>query len=94
MLKNLSQPVLFSIPDKRRDYVEALMNKMIFENEGQDILSPAFIRTGLIELVLFIIRCRRYEENVIKELDVDNQLMQQIATYIYENYDKKLVLRI
>ena len=66
------------------------MLKMIFENEGQDILSPAFIRTGLIELVLFIIRCRRYEENVIKELDVDNQLMQQIATYIYENYDKKL----
>ena len=58
------------------------MNKMIVENEGQDILSPAFIRTGLIELVLFIIRCRRYEENVIKELDVDNQLMQQIATYI------------
>ena len=56
------------------------MNKMIFENEGQDILSPAFIRTGLIELVLFIIRCRRYEENVIKELDVDNQLMQQIAS--------------
>ena len=86
--ESLSTGVI-SIPDKR-DYVEALMNKMIFENEGQDILSPAFIRTGLIELVLFIIRCRRYEENVIKELDVDNQLMQQIATYIYENYDKKL----
>lgn len=81
--ESLSTGVI-SIPDKRRDYVEALMNKMIFENEGQDILSPAFIRTGLIELVLFIIRCRRYEENVIKELDVDNQLMQQIATYIYE----------
>lgn len=89
--ESLSTGVI-SIPDKRRDYVESLMNKMIFENEGQDILSPAFIRTGLIELVLFIIRCRRYEENVIKELDVDNQLVQQIATYIYENYDKKLSL--
>ena len=28
----------------------------------------------------------------IKEIDVDNQLMQEIATYIYENYDKKLTL--
>ena len=64
--ESLSTGVI-SIPDKRRDYVESLMNKMIFENEGQDILSPAFIRTGL-------------------------KLMQQIETYIYENYDKKLSL--
>ena len=83
---------VISIPEKRRDYVEALMNKMNFENDGQDILSPAFIRTGLVELILFIIRCQRYEQNVIKEIDVDNQLMQEIATYIYENYDKKLSL--
>ena len=83
---------VISIPEKRRDYVESLMNKMNFENDGQDILSPAFIRTGLVELILFIIRCQRYEHNVIKEIDVDNQLMQEIATYIYENYDKKLSL--
>lgn len=83
---------VISIPDKRRDYVEALMHKMLFESEGQDILSPAFIRTGLIELLLFIIRCQRYEENVVKEIDVDNQLMQEIATYIYDNYDKKISL--
>ena len=83
---------VISIPEKRRDYVEALMNKMNFENDGQDILSPAFIRTGLVELILFIIRCQRYEQYVIKEIDVDNQLMQEIATYIYENYDKKLSL--
>ena len=83
---------VISIPEKRRDYVESLMNKMNFENDGQDILSPAFIRTGLVELILFIIRCQRYEHNVIKEIDVDNQLMQEIATYIYENYYKKLSL--
>ncbi len=83
---------IISIPDKRRDYVESLMHKMLFESEGQDILSPAFIKTGLIELLLFIIRCQRYEENVIKEIDVDNQLMQEIATYIYDNYDKKISL--
>jgi len=83
---------IISIPDKRRDYVESLMYKMLFESEGQDILSPAFIKTGLVELLLFIIRCQRYEENVIKEIDVDNQLMQEIATYIYDNYDKRISL--
>lgn len=83
---------VISIPDKRRDYVESLMYKMLFESDGQDILSPAFIKTGLIEMLLFIIRCQRYEENVVKEIDVDNRLMQEIATYIYDNYDKKISL--
>ena len=65
------------------------MKKMLFESEGQDILSPAFIKTGLLELILFMIRCQRFERNVMKEIDVDNRLMQEIATYIYENYEKK-----
>ena len=72
--------------------MESLMAKLLFERDGPDMLSPAFVKTGLVELFLFIIRCQRYEQNVIKEIDVDNQLMQEIATYIYENYDKKLTL--
>lgn len=83
---------VISIPEKRRDYVEGLMNKLLFESEEQDVLSPAFVRTSLVELILFIIRCQKYEQNAIKEIDVDNQLMQEIATYIYKNYDKNLTL--
>ena len=83
---------VISIPSKRRDYIETLLNKLLFENEGQDILSPAFIQAGLLELLLFMIRCQQYENNVYKEIDVDNQLMQEIATYIYEHYDKKITL--
>lgn len=83
---------VISIPNKRRDYIEALLNKLLFENEGQDILSPAFIQAGLLELLLFIIRCKKYESNVYKEIDVDNRLMQEIATYIYEHYNKKITL--
>ena len=83
---------VISIPEKRRDYVEALMKKMLFESKEQDVLSAAFIKIGLIELLLFIIRCQRFEQNVIKEIDVDNQLMQQIATYIYNNYNQKITL--
>lgn len=92
MVKQSLNMGVISIPDRRREYVESLMYKMLFESDGQDILSPAFIKTGLIELLLFIIRCQRYEENVVKEIDVDNQLMQEIATYIYDNYDKKISL--
>lgn len=89
--KSLKTGVI-SIPSKRRDYIEALLNKLLFENEGQDMLSPAFIQAGLLELLLFMIRCQQYENNVYKEIDVDNQLMQEIATYIYEHYDKKITL--
>ncbi|MBQ4283994.1 MAG: helix-turn-helix transcriptional regulator [Lachnospira sp.] len=89
--ESLVQGVI-SIPDKRRDYVEALMNKMIFESGGQDALSPAFIKASFVELMLFIIRCQRFEQNVIKEVDVDNMLIQEIATYIYNNYDKRISL--
>lgn len=86
------QTGVISIPNKRRDYVEALLDKLLFENDGPDILSPAFIQAGLLELLLFIIRCQQYEKNVFKEIDVDNRLMQEIATYIYDNYDKKISL--
>lgn len=47
---------------------------------------------GLIELLLFIIRCKNYEENVIKEIDVDNRIIQEVATYIYEHYADNLSL--
>lgn len=65
--KSLKTGVI-SIPSKRRDYIETLLNKLLFENEGQDILSPAFIQAGLLELLLFMIRCQQYENNVYKKL--------------------------
>lgn len=91
-VKDSLTPGVISIPDKRREYVESLMNKMLFESDGQDILSPAFIKTGFVELLLFIIRCQRFEQNVIKEFDVDNLMIRDIATYIYDNYDKRITL--
>jgi AraC-like DNA-binding protein len=83
---------VIAIPKKRQDYVLSLMDKLLFESGGQDILSPAFIQAGLLELLLFVIRCQRFEKNIMKEIDVDNQLMQEIATYIYNNFDKKITL--
>jgi YesN/AraC family two-component response regulator len=91
-IREIFETGVISIHERRRDYVEALMSKLLFESEGPDVLSPAFIRTGITELLLFIIRCNRFEQNVIREIDVDNQLIQEIATYIYDNYGKQLTL--
>ncbi|MCR5515763.1 MAG: AraC family transcriptional regulator [Lachnospira sp.] len=88
----LSANDVFSIPDRRRDYAETLMNKLLFEKNNPDILSPAFISTSLSELLLFIIRCKKFEDNVVKEIDTNNQIMQEIATYIYNHYNEPLML--
>ena len=32
------------------------------------------------------------EENVIKEVDVNNRIMQEVATYIYNHYSERLIL--
>ena len=91
-LKNCMVPGVINVPEKRRDYVISLLDKLIFENETPDELSPAFIRAGLVELLLFIIRCREYGETVIKELDVDNRKIQEVATYIFEHYTENILL--
>lgn len=85
-------PGVINIPEKRRDYVVNLLDKLAFERGTPDDLSPGFIKVGLVELILFIIRCKNYEENVIKEIDVDNRIIQEIANYIYENYSENLTL--
>ena len=81
-----------SIPEKRQDYVEGLLNKLLYEKNEPDSLSAGFIRVGRVELILFIMRCKKYEENVIKEIDADNILMQEIATYMYEHFSEKITL--
>jgi len=87
-LKNCMVPGVINIPEKRRNYVDSLLDKLMFENDTPDILSTAFIKAGLVELLLFIIRCKEYEDNVIKEIDVDNRKIQEVATYIFEHYTR------
>ena len=73
-LKNCMVPGVINVPEKRRDYVISLLDKLIFENETPDELSPAFIRAGLVELLLFIIIqevatyiFEHYTENILLE---------------------------
>ena len=43
-------PGVINIPEKRRNYVDSLLDKLMFENDTPDILSTAFIKAGLVEL--------------------------------------------
>lgn len=92
IVSDVMQAGVISTPEKRRDYIESLLEKLLFENEGQDPLSPGFVSVALAELILFITRCKNYEENVIKEIDVNNRIMQEVATYIYNHYSERLIL--
>lgn len=80
------------IPEKRREYLLGLFQRLIYESHEPDELSMGIIKSVLQELVLFIIRCRKYGEDVVKELDAGNNVIQDVATYIYNNYDKPIYL--
>ena len=82
-------PGVINIPEKRRNYVDSLLDKLMFENDTPDILSTAFIKAGLVELLLFIIRCKEYEDNVIKEIDVDNRKSRKLQ-HIFLNIIRKI----
>ncbi len=90
--KDYMAPGVVNIPEKRRDYVVSLLDKLAFENGMPDALSPALLHTGLAELLLFLIRCRKYEATVLKEIDVNHRMIQEVATYIYEHYTEPLTL--
>ena len=47
IVSDVMQTGVITIPEKRRDYIEKLLDKLIFENEGQDPLSPGFVRLSL-----------------------------------------------
>lgn len=84
--------MVISIPEKKRNYAERIMSKLIFESELKDAVSECLMQVLFQELVLFIIRCQKYFEDINKEIDVDNLLIQEVATYIFENYDKDVYL--
>ena len=41
LMENCMKPGVVNIPEKRRDYVVALLDKLLFENDSPDELSPA-----------------------------------------------------
>lgn len=93
VLNELLEKMVIHVPDRRREYVETLMNNMYYEVKRSDEYSAIFNKLHFQELMMFVIRCMKYEENYKgKQLVVENDLIQDVAQYIYKNFDKNIYL--
>lgn len=72
------------IPERRLDYISSIIQKISYEHNGVDSLSLSFVHSYFHELILFILRCQMYEDNVITKMDTGNELIQKVIEYIME----------
>ncbi len=91
VLSNLTDDIV-TIPEKRRDYIESIITRIIYETQMPDEFSAGMVKTLFQEFILFLIRCKKYGESAVQELDAENSTIQEVATYIYQNFDKPIYL--
>lgn len=80
------------VPERRLDYISSIIQKISYEHNGVDSLSLSFIHSYFHELILFILRCQMYEDNVITKMDTGNELIQKVIEYIIENYHNDITM--
>lgn len=80
------------IPERRLDYISSIIQKIFYEHNDVDSLSLSFIHSYFHELILFILRCQMYEDNVITKMDTGNELIQKVIEYIIENYHNDITM--
>ncbi|RHK53464.1 AraC family transcriptional regulator [Lachnospira eligens] len=80
------------IPERRLDYITSVIQKISYEHNGVDSLSLSFVHSYFHELILFILRCQMYEDNVITKMDTGNELIQKVIEYIIENYHNDITM--
>lgn len=88
----LMREMVFKIPEKRRTYLENIMSSMYYERQHADEYSATFNRLYLQEIYLFLVRCMKYKDNMNRQITVENDLIQDVASYIYKNYEKNIQL--
>lgn len=74
------------IPEKRIEFVNSIMDKIAYENTNLDEISLPLNYAYMYQLILFILRCQRYDNNVIQKMDTKNRLIQDILNYIMKEY--------
>lgn len=92
-INELLSRMVIHVPEQRREYVERLLNNMYYEVKRNDEFSGVFNRLHFRELMLFVVRWIKYEDDMRQEqITVENDLIQDIAQYIYQNFDKNIYL--
>ncbi len=87
----LLQPAIIHIPEAHKPYAEDLMLKIYYEEEHTDAFSDSLRQCYLLELILFIFRCRQAAKTP-DVLDVTHESIQAAVLYIYEHYYENLTL--
>lgn len=91
---------IFSIPIHRREYVEGLISQLYNEYKNTDEFSHTLMECYLNELMIFLIRYKRYSIDKL-EIDIFNNLgnlnscdenIQAAAKFIIDNYNKNITL--
>ncbi len=90
-VRELLEPCIIHIPETHRTYAEELMLKIYYEEEATDIYSASLRQCYLLELILFMFRCKQ-AANTLETLDVTHESIQAAVSYIYEHYYENITL--
>lgn len=91
-IKEIFNKLVLKIPKKRISYLTDIFGKIKYEKTGVDYISQSFIRTYFHEIMLFLLRCQIYKENVIQKTDVANEQIQHVIDYILTHYPEDITL--
>lgn len=90
-IQTLLQPTVIHIPEAHRPYAEDLMMKIYYEEADTDAFSGSLRQCYLLELLLFIFRCKQ-ASNPPEIKDVTHESIRAAVAYIYEHYYDALSL--
>lgn len=88
------QSPFVTIQYNRRDYIEDLFQKLLYESNHIDTFSDYLLQSYLQELILFLIRYQRNEDQVGFPLSVTDEIIQNTAKYIQSHYNQALSLEM
>lgn len=85
--------VVLQLPKKSAKTFSELITKLRYEQKGIDTISAAFVRAYFYEIMLYVMRCQRYQQNVIQKMDVTNLQIQNVIDYVIANYSSDITLQ-
>lgn len=80
------------VPASKREYIEELLKKMLYEQEGIDDVSKVLSRSYLLEILAFIYRCQKSGEVGNLVLDEEDKIIADAVEYIFNNYSTNITL--
>lgn len=78
----------------RREYIEDLFQKLLYESNHLDNFSQHLITNYLEELIIFLVRYQKNETQSQISLNLTDEVIQNTAKYIRCNYNQPITLEM